>query len=776
MALRAIKVAAVAVTAVGLLLLWFLATRTEPPTVSIGQVGGTMNLAYVRLEGQVTQGPRYDPASPYLSFWLADDTGEIYVAAYRQEAQELVAANCIPAVGDRVSVAGTLRVREDYASLTMNAADQLEITRPDPQELTIAEIDPYSELERVRLRGQVREMRTPYEGLTLIGLRDASGEIEVAVPEETLALTGDLPPLASGQMVEVVGTVTFYKETPQLTLTDVTDIAPLDQPANIAPPLAVSQIGATATGNWVSVQGFITEVTPFSAGVKLTLDDGSGEIIVLLWQDLYDELMATMALEENAAVTIYGQVSEYRGQVELIPELPIDVQLAAAPQPPEQLTAGDLTARDVGRRVQLAGTLTEPDPFSAGVKFTLDDGTGQITLLLWQRTYTEIVTTQELRAGTEVIVAGEVSEYRGALELIPRRAADVTVTGYTPPPAPEPLPVAHITTRDIDQIVTLIGILGEAQPFSAGVKFTLDDGSGEITLLLWQDVYAVWQANLFAGVQVQVRGQIAEYKGELEIIPHTVDDLTVLAQPTPTPTASPTEPLTTTPTPTPSPQPTSTLPPTPTPPPTPIPAPTPSLTGLVTAIGEAAAHEGATYTLHGQVTKAANFAGGFKLTLDDGSGQIALVLWNEVYDAVANVAALNIGAQALVTGQIGEYEGELQVTPAVASDVTVEIAGSGPQAPRREIGTLSTADVGALVEIEGSVSRVEEFSSGLRVFVADGTGEVQLLLWQNIADRVPNGERLVAQSRLRAIGEVAEYKGTLQIVPRLPFDVEVLTN
>ena len=112
----------------------------------------------------------------------------------------------------------------------------------------------------------------------------------------------------------------------------------------------------------------------------------------------------------------------------------------------------------------------------------------------------------------------------------------------------------------------------------------------------------------------------------------------------------------------------------------------------------------------------------------------------------------------------------------MASDVTVEITGSGPQASRHEIGSLSAADVGVLVEIEGNVSRVEAFSSGLRVYVADGTGEVQLLLWQNLAERVPNGEKLVVESRVRAIGEVAEYKGTLQIVPHLPFDVEIVTD
>jgi len=185
---------------------------------------------------------------------------------------------------------------------------------------------------------------------------------------------------------------------------------------------------------------------------------------------------------------------------------------------------------------------------------------------------------------------------------------------------------------------------------------------------------------------------------------------------------------------------------------------------------------GETLTLRGQVTGTASFSGGFKFMLDDGTGQIVLLLWGDVYDAVANVAGLNTGATVLVTGEIGEYEGELQITPAEAGEVLVEVTDSGPDAPRREIGSLSAADAGALVEIEGSISRVEGFSSGLRVYVTDGTGEVQLLLWQNVADRVPDREKLVAGTQVRAIGEVGEYQGTLQVVPRLAFDVEVLSK
>ena len=121
LAIRTVKIAAVSAMTVGFLFLWFLAVRTQVPTVSIGQVGATMNLAYVRLEGQVIRGPAYVPDPLSLAFWLADDTGEIYVAAYRLEAKELVAAGRIPTLGDQVNLTGTLRVGQDLHSLTQIA-------------------------------------------------------------------------------------------------------------------------------------------------------------------------------------------------------------------------------------------------------------------------------------------------------------------------------------------------------------------------------------------------------------------------------------------------------------------------------------------------------------------------------------------------------------------------------------------------------------------------------------------------------------------------------
>jgi len=528
--IRVVKIAAIVLATVGLAVLWLAATRAEVPLIQIGQAGATMNMAYVRLEGHCTRAPTYDPESDYLSFWIEDDTGEIRISAYRAETRRIIEQGRVPALGDLVEVAGTLRVREDFLSLTINVPEQLKVTRAEPADRDIGTIVPEDQYLRVRVRGQVRDIYEPYHGLTLITVRDATGSIPVAVSEDLIALSGVTPTLTTGQPVEVVATVSLYGDTPQLVPASVADIVPLSEPVRIAVEKQIGELTTADAGQLVVVRGTVTEVDPFSSGVKYTLDDTTGSIIVLLWQSVYDALPDPTALDVGAEVQVQGEVSQYRGELELVPELAEDVRILAAAAPPAETTIGALTTADVGRMVTLRGTLGQPEPFSAGVKFLLDDGTGQIILLLWSNVAESA--PDGLGAGAQVVVTGEVSEYRGELELIPRNAGEIRVTGAgeAPIPAPTPSPppteaearaIGDVTSADVGQTLTLVGTLGEPQTFSKGIKFPLDDGTGTIILLLWQNVYdAIPDADLLvAGAQVEVVGRIDEYRGDLEIIP-----------------------------------------------------------------------------------------------------------------------------------------------------------------------------------------------------------------------------------------------------------------
>jgi DNA/RNA endonuclease YhcR with UshA esterase domain len=238
------------------------------------------------------------------------------------------------------------------------------------------------------------------------------------VSDELVALSGAAPRVGIGEAVEVVAAVSLYRNTPQLVPASTGDIVVLDGEVSIAAERFVGELSEGDVGRWVAVRGAVTEVDPFSAGVKLTLDDGSGRLTLLLWQDVYDGLRDGVELGAGAEVRAQGEVAEYRGELELIPELPEDVEVLAGASSRAGITAiGTLTMEDVGRWVTLAGAMGPAEPFSAGVKFALDDGTGRITLLIWDDVYQEA--PPGLGEGAEIVVTGQVGEYRGDLEIIP---------------------------------------------------------------------------------------------------------------------------------------------------------------------------------------------------------------------------------------------------------------------------------------------------------------------------------------------------------------------
>ena len=293
--IHAVKITAVVLATVGLVILWFAATHAKVPLIQIGQAGATMNMAYVRLQGRCTRAPSYDPESEYLGFWIEDDTGEVRVSTYRAETRQIIEQNRIPALGDLVEVAGTLRIRENFLSLTANVPEQLKITRADPVDRDIGTIVPEDLYLRVRVRGQVRSVYEPYQGLTLITIHDETGSIPIAVSEDLIALSGITPTvrlspsaplrtgahgeaLPTGQSVEVVATVSLYGDTPQLVPASVTDIVPLSQPVPIAAEKLIGELTTADVGQLAIVRGTITTVDLFSAGVKVTLDDTTGGI------------------------------------------------------------------------------------------------------------------------------------------------------------------------------------------------------------------------------------------------------------------------------------------------------------------------------------------------------------------------------------------------------------------------------------------------------------------------------------------------------------------
>jgi DNA/RNA endonuclease YhcR with UshA esterase domain len=580
------------------------------------------------------------------------------------------------------------------------------------------------------------------------------------------ALAGDWPELRAGQGVEATGAVELYKGTAQISVGRGSDLVPLEEAIPIAPELRIGELPSAAGSQMAVVEGTIKEVRPFSAGIKFTLDDGSGKVTLLLWRDLYDALASSEDLVEGTQVRAVGEVAEYGGELEIVPELPADVMvLETAVQVVEERHLGELEAGDLGRTVQVEGVLRSLRSFSAGVRGVLDDGTGMVTLLLWQEVYDGLPEPGALVPGAVLRVEGEVAEYKGEMEVIPRAGADLSVVGLVELPVEE-LAIGQITAADAGQTVQVSGQIAEVIPFSKGMKYRLDDGTGAITLLLWQDVYEglAEPEALTATVSVSVRGEVAEYQGDLELVPQFPSDVEVtsrgeVAQRVATPVPEATE----APTSLPTEAPTSQAPAQPTSPPTPaIETRTiPSLT---------AADVGQVVEVEGVIAGVDHFSKGVTYNLTGGSGRITLLLWQNVLEEVAGRYDLIPGSQVRVRGRIDEYQGELEIIPERGAGVVVVARGEGLPVEERAVADVTPADEGRIFRVEGTVTRIEG-EGWLRVWIDDGTGELLVFVPEREVAYLPAG--IGPGVGLRVTGEVDIYQGQLEIIPLAGADVEV---
>jgi len=610
LSMRVVKIAALLLATFGLGSLWFVARRTEAPLISIAEAGAATNLAYVRVEGICTGAPAYDPATGYLSFWIADDTGDIHVASYSAETRVLLDQDKVPALGDQVSVAGSLRVKGDHATLTLNAPQELLVTRAHPEPCTLSELAVDQAFRQVRVRGQIRRVTEPYSGLTLFTLRDKTDTVDVALSADAVAMGGVTPTLTIGQVVDVAAAVSEYGGEPQLVVASGADVSPQADAASLFPHAFVAELSDEDVGRWVRARGTVSEMDPFSAGTRLVLDDGSGTLTVLLWEDLRTAVGEGAPHGQDLApgceIEVLGELVHYRGRLELVPGLPNDVRLLAAPVagsgptlPPPSATAQGASAVMV----------TTPTPTAAPVPTAAPSATPT-------KTHSPTVTAQ------------------------PTLETSVTSRpGPIPGPSTTPtVALASIGAVDVGRLgqeLTVEGEVVEAASFSHGFRFVLDDGRGEIVLLMWHNVYDdCWdrgQINL--GARLRATGEVTEYEGQLQIEPGFGGDVKAV---TPAVTTAPRR-------------------------------------AIASLVPEDA---GLRLMIEGEVVRTEGLPSAVKVFLrgtePDDQGEIAVFIWRNVLDRISSNTGLGTpGSRIGVVGRVQVYRSNLEFVPTLPNDVTV---------------------------------------------------------------------------------------------------------
>jgi DNA/RNA endonuclease YhcR with UshA esterase domain len=179
----------------------------------------------------------------------------------------------------------------------------------------------------------------------------------------------------------------------------------------------------------------------------------------------------------------------------------------------------------------------------------------------------------------------------------------------------------------------------------------------------------------------------------------------------------------------------------------------------------------ATATVEGHVTVA---PGTFNSSIGD-QGFAIQDASAGIYVSVPDGLDFGLGERVRVSGRLAQVA---QLTTLIADIDDVEVRSGRMDVAAGTIvtGEIGEANEGRLVEVEGTVTRaiVDDGAYGLKVYVDDGSGEVQVFV--HIVEGAPviDLSLLEVGQRIRVVGLSAQYEATYEVSPRVADDLQVL--
>jgi DNA/RNA endonuclease YhcR with UshA esterase domain len=74
------------------------------------------------------------------------------------------------------------------------------------------------------------------------------------------------------------------------------------------------------------MQATVDDLRPFQQGMRVMLSDGDAILVAVLFDRVWQGLAFSETLDAGDVLQLQGELSDYRGELEVIPELPVDVE------------------------------------------------------------------------------------------------------------------------------------------------------------------------------------------------------------------------------------------------------------------------------------------------------------------------------------------------------------------------------------------------------------------------------------------------------------------
>ncbi len=467
-----------------------------------------------------------------------------------------------------------------------------------------------------------------------------------------------------------------------------------------------------------------------------------------------------------------------------------------------------VNASRIGQTVTVSGRIVNVIPSfdqNAPHIIYISDGRDSLRVLVWQETFNQIPEREKIAPQATLRATGIIKDYQSHINLNvsdPRgiqiissgpatpavsQAPVAAVVSAVPTPAPVPLPPgvlapSQINSSLMNQIVTVQGLVSGFRPAGnerAPNNITLKAPSGEtISVVYWKQVADILglARTPAVGQTLRIKGKVSEHREQLQLrvenaadIQNAGTDVSAVPQ-VPTVPQSPAAPAAVSVAPAPG---------------------SPGSEGnpeVVAQGGLTRDHIGRFVTVQGRVV---DIKPSWKETapttvsITDGVKSMDFVYWPDTEEKMSPDQKPARGMQVKVTGQVKEFRNALQVNVSSPAGIVVQATTSGEVAPAaaapvsrsREmtIGQINREHLDQTVHITGTISSIANIGGGRLLKVSDSTGTITVPLWDDVAAKLPQRDKIRQGARIDLSGIVTLYEKRNEIQIKLTGPEQIIS-
>lgn len=430
------------------------------------------------------------------------------------------------------------------------------------------------------------------------------------------------------------------------------------------PVVKLGDVKPTMNFGQIRVEGEVkNDARPFRSGTGLSFNvsDGTGMIVVFVSQKQMEAMIEqNLVPKAGDAVSFVGglNISDEEQSMRLLSVKEFRLTRAAA----AAVRLADVDASLVGSSITISGQVVDLFPPPADSKrpyaLKIKDDSGEQTVNFWQTEYDQIQGKDVLN-GSFVRLRVSVASYQDKLQLKLAAGQDLEILDgpaaavETKTPAQKAadafqkkapprdfsrgrsvqatsLSVGAVTAAQDGQTVRVRGRVESVSPPKEGTKqpfaLVLRDGDASLRATYWSNVNDVIAVKPTPGAVFELEGVVEVYRDRPQLKVESgykvklVDDV-------------------------------------------PASAPAVDVSQAVAVASISLADKGQTRVVKGVLGAPRALRGGVAYALADDTGTIDLILWESIIP-VEVLGALEEGAQVAATGEVGDYEGKLQIKAA----------------------------------------------------------------------------------------------------------------